>query len=346
MTRKDARIRVLHSPNLAGLGGVMAQALRSLGVEATSVSYMPHPYGFKSDIELNLQRYPRAIKGLRMLMFAVHALRRFDLFHFHYGTSLLPMGLDLPIIRSLGRKIAVHFHGSDIRNPRFVLHAADRYRTSQPLEGSTPPLSTAAQLGRVATWEKYANFMFVSTPDLLTMAPNAVYIAQPIDLSQWQFVPKQHPRLGPLVVLHLPSHQGMKGTEFVLKSIQELSSAGYDLELRLAEGRTRDEVQQLYRDADIVIDQLLIGAYGLVSVEAMAVGRPVICYISDAVRSRYPGSLPVVSATPLDLTDALATLMDDANGREQLAYEGRKYVDTCHDARIIARRLLDYYSGP
>lgn len=343
MKHRPSSLRILHAPELAGLAGVMAEALRSLGVDATALSYISHPYGFRSDIELDLQRLPRAIRPIRMFLFAVHALRHYDLFHFHYGNSLLPAQLDLPIFKSLGKRIAVHFHGSDIRNQEFVLHIADRYLKPEQTKGDVPPLSTESQRRRVARWRSYANAIFVSTPDLLKIVPEAVYIPQPIDLSQWEFVSIENPHRSPLVVLHMPSHRGMKGTEFVLKSVAQVNSLGHNLELRLAEGYNRNEVRELYKDADIVIDQLLIGAYGLVSVEAMATGRPAICYISDDVRPLYPDSLPVLSATPLDLGDVLLKLITNNSLREHLGHEGRGYVERYHDARTVAEALLDYY---
>jgi glycosyltransferase involved in cell wall biosynthesis len=336
-------MRVLHAPELAGLAGIMAEALRGLGVVANSVGYTSHPYGFRSDIELNLQRYPRPIKLLRMLLFATYALREYDLFHFHYGTSLLPRQLDLAIIKSLGKRIVAHFHGSDICNEEFVLHAADRYRGLESTEGNGPPLSTGAQLRRLARWRKYADGMFVATPDLLSIVPEAVYLPQAIDLRRWEFAPTENTHGSRLTVLHLPSHRGLKGTEFVARAIEQVISSGHSIELRLAERYGHDEVHSLYRDADIVVDQLLIGAYGLVSVEAMATGRPVICYIADDVRPLYPDSLPVESATPSDLGNVLLGLMSNKGLRRRLAYEGRRYVERYHDSRVVARVLLDYY---
>jgi len=187
--------------------------------------------------------------------------------------------------------------------------------------------------------------MFVSTPDLLSIVPEAVHIPQAIDLSQWGFVPIEKADRSPWTVLHMPSHRGMKGTEFVLKCVEQLNSSGHSVHLTLGEGCSHEEVHELYKDADVVIDQLIIGAYGLVSVEAMAVGRPVICYISNDVRPLYPDSVPVMSATPLDLGDVLVDLIRNRSLREQLCYEGRRYVETYHEASTVASVLFDCYSG-
>ena len=49
--------------------------------------------------------------------------------------------------------------------------------------------------------------------------------------------------------------------------------------------------------ADIIIDQVLIGAYGQYTVEMLYLGKPVICYIRKDLRPYYPENLPVISAS-------------------------------------------------
>lgn len=339
-------MKVLHAPYPAcGLGRIIVKELRHLGVEeATSLNYIPTRFSFQDDIVINLERAPRLIRYLKTVSITMYALRKYDIFHFH-SHGLLPRDLDLLLIRWLGKKIAVYFHGSDIRNRAFVLYTADKYRHPKRVHGRAPPLSNNMQLKQIAKWRKYADRIFVSTPDLLAIIPEASYVPQAIELGEWEFTPVNNFHQNPLTILHAPSHRGMKGTEFVLRTVERLSSLGHNINLVLVEGCSHDKMKDLYKNADIVIDQLLTGAYGVVSVEAMAMGRPVVCYISDDVRLRYPDSLPVVSANPLDLENVLLELISDRKLREELSYRGRKYVETYHDVRIVAKTLLDCYLG-
>ena len=56
-------------------------------------------------------------------------------------------------------------------------------------------------------------------------------------------------------------------------------------DLELVEGLHHDEAFERYRAADIVVDQLNAGWYGLFAIEAMALGKPVVTFLHDeAVR--------------------------------------------------------------
>src|SRR5206468_1633593 len=87
-----------------------------------------------------------------------------------------------------------------------------------------------------------------------------------------------------------------KGTEHVIAACE-----GLDADLRIIEGVHHDEAFALYRDADIVVDQLNAGWYGLFAIECMALGKPVVTFLHDeAVRrteEAFGTRVPLVSAT-------------------------------------------------
>ena len=99
----------------------------------------------------------------------------------------------------------------------------------------------------------------------------------------------------------------------------------------------------MMRDCDIFVDQVTGGDHGLAAIEAMAFGKPVICYIKPSVRDSLPHDLPIVSATPDDLPVVLSRLLSDGPWRAELGRRGRAYVEKHHDARTIAKQLLEIY---
>ncbi len=54
---------------------------------------------------------------------------------------------------------------------------------------------------------------------------------------------------------------------------------GVRFEFTLVEGLHREEAKRLYERADLFVDQLILGWYGGVAVELMALGKPVIAHI-------------------------------------------------------------------
>lgn len=57
--------------------------------------------------------------------------------------------------------------------------------------------------------------------------------------------------------IHTPNHRGFKGTEFLIKAVQELKDEGYKLELILLENKKNAEVLSIMQTADILAEQVL-----------------------------------------------------------------------------------------
>jgi len=308
-------LRVTLCPvNTAGVPWTNAQALRRRGVDARLVvfeRYKLHPEADESlDIPSNsllLGRQARQWAALARL------LPRTDVFHFHFGLTLVPQSLQFPILRALGKKSVMHYLGSDIR-------------------GKSPE-----QLA----YGKKADAEIVGSYDAVRWVPEAEVIPPGIDLSRIEPAPPSD-RARPLIV-HAPSSRRRKGSEHVIAAVE-----GLDADLELVEGLHHDEAFERYQAADIVVDQLNAGWYGVFAIEAMALGKPVVTYLHDeAVRrteEAFGTRVPIVSATAETLREALRPLVADAGRRRELGAASRAYVERVHDLEQVTDRLLALYA--
>ena len=162
-----------------------------------------------------------------------------------------------------------------------------------------------------------------------------------IDLAAIEPAPPPE-RERPLIV-HAPSSRRRKGSEHVIAAVD-----GLDADLELVEGLHHDEAFERYRAADIVVDQLNAGWYGLFAIEAMALGKPVVTFLHDeAVRrteEAFGTRVPIVSATAETLREALRPLVADAARRRELGAASRAYVERVHDLETVTDRLLALYA--
>jgi glycosyltransferase involved in cell wall biosynthesis len=146
-------------------------------------------------------------------------------------------------------------------------------------------------------------------------------------------------RGGPVRVLHTPNHRGAKGTEFLLRAVEELQAEGLAVEAVLLEKVPNDEVRGAMQDADILAEQLVLTGYGLSAVEGMASGLPVMSNLENEATLRlfrrysFLGECPILSTTPETIKANLKLLVVNPRLRRQLGEAGRRYVEKYHSFR-------------
>jgi glycosyltransferase involved in cell wall biosynthesis len=146
----------------------------------------------------------------------------------------------------------------------------------------------------------------------------------------------------PLVV-HAPSHVARKGTDAVLRAVEQLRRRGRRFRFELVDGRPRDEALAIVRRCDVFLDQFVAGAHGLAAVEAMALGKPCVAFILPELLEAYPDELPIVNAEQENLAGVLESLLDNGPRRHELGRQGRAYVEQYHDALVVGRQLIGIY---
>jgi len=298
---------------VAGIPWTNVQALRRKGVEAQLVVVERQKLHPEADRSLDR---PAGFWGRQAVQWPafLRLLPRTDVFHFYFGWTLVPRKLQWPILKATRRKSVLHFLGSDIR-------------------GKVP---------EELRYARGADARIVGSYDALRWVPDAHVVPPGLDLRGYTPAPAED-RLRP-VVLHAPSSRRRKGTEHVIAACE-----GLDVELDIVEGLPHDEAQRHYERADIVVDQLNAGWYGIFALEAMALGKPVLSYLRDEAVQETEGALdvqvPIVQVTKETLRDRIAELAASAEERRRIGASSRAYVEQVHDADKGADRLIAIYDA-
>jgi glycosyltransferase involved in cell wall biosynthesis len=306
-------VRVTHCPvNTAGIPWTNVQALRARGIEAQLVVFNRYKLHPEADIDLHRSGSLVRQQAAQWRAFARLAAKT-DIFHFYFGLTLLPKSVQFPLLRALRKPSVMHFLGSDIRG-----------RSSAEL-----------------AWARHAGARVVGSYDAIRWVPDAHVIPPGIDVRAIEPAPPTD-RKRP-VVLHAPSSRSRKGTEHVVAACKEL-----DVELEIVEGLDHREAFERYRNADVIVDQLNAGWYGVFAIEAMALGKPVVTFLHDeAVRKTeeaFGVGVPIVNVTADTLTDALRPLVESAEERRRVGRASRAYVEEVHDLERMTDRLLALYA--
>lgn len=330
-------MRVLHAPaEIAGQASVLARALRGLGVEAHSLAYNPGFPQYQPDEMRTYDDQPPLPRYLGYLASTLRHVGRWDLYHFHFGRTLIPPhNPDLPVYRSLGKRVVFHYHGCDVRNRAHML----KTHTHATCTECDPFCHPARQKRILASATRWADAELVSTPDLLESAPRARHLPVALDLGDYPCTPPSGP---PTLVVHAPTNRLIKGTRYVEEAYAALAPRFPGVRFEVVERRPWSELREILARADVVVDQVFMGWYGMVAVEAMALGKPVLCFVRDDFEPRLE-ACPIVRCTQSTLAERLGEVLSDATDRRALGERGRAYAEREHAAPVIAGRLLELY---
>ena len=172
--------------------------------------------------------------------------------------------------------------------------------------------------GRVRTTASLVEWLgvptFVSTLDLIDYVPDATWLPVTVDVD------------APGVDCPVPSAPARSSS--TLRAIVRSGLSGHRPGAHPARPRRRyplprpltlahDDLIAAIASADIVVDRLGLGLYGVLACEAMGAGRLVVAEVGDRIRTRMaPASVPILEITATSVEDVLRrTLADRVEGR-------------------------------
>lgn len=305
--------KVLFLHDCAGVGLQLKRGLEKRGVDVTLHYFGKDPYLSYGSMRIKEKRF-------RLTAFLLQEILKHDIIHYHQGPVQpnIPLPLDYLLAKAVGKRVVVHYHG-EIRE-----NQGEKYRKlSYKIMNKN-------------------GVVLVPTPDLLEWIPQAVWFRNPVDPTV--FKPSGKSNHDTIRILHPSTQEWRKGTETVEKVVTQLKREGYKLELKIVGERNpvkHEFMPCLFNWADIVIDQLVEGFYGITSVEAMMCEKPVVCYW------KYPNYAdpPFFNSTVESLADNLWLLIESPEMRAKLGREGREWAIEHHATDKTVERLLEIYNN-
>jgi len=314
--------KIAHIGNTSGVAISLAkeQSKNGLEVEVFVFNQLKHKQfggtfvGIRPISDWNGRKRLNPFFLWHQLKFAL-ILREFNIWHYHSPYGRLKRRLEQI---NKGHKYLKHYHGTDLR---------DRYDS---------------------------DFCLVSTPDLLQFAPNGIWLPNPLDLEFFSNFrtndelnyPKTMPdrekvkRLAHYTYFKDPGHEPYY--EYYREPLKYLEDKGVSKVIEIY-NLPYEEAIRMHSNCDVTIGKIepLIGWFGKFELEGMALGKPVICYVSDELYEKYRP--PVFRTTKDTFKQDLEYLLEDEATRHRLAKEGREYVQKNHDVREIVKKLEYHY---
>lgn len=346
-------MKIIHLPtSLCGLPYGLSQGERSIGLESDTLVMYTHNNSYPSTYTLFDRSYSKNTDILRISSTLVKLLVKYDVFHFNYGNTLIDsMGLgipllDLPLYKLCNKKIIVTYSGCDIRQKYAVM---DKWSDSACANANcyhgicNSGTLDSLRKKKLAKFDKYADTIFTGSPDLFFLLPERT-IFLPYTLINWDnIVSKQYIEHTPIKIVHASTDRGCKGTNIIIDVFLKLKEKYNDkIELIIVENMTNEDALNIYKTADLIIDQLYIGWYGVFATECMKMGTPVMSFIRDENLEYIPAQMEfdlyksIISVTPATLYDTLCTVIEDPNILKTYSHNSLKYVNKWHNPTYSA----------
>lgn len=334
----DNNLKVIQGTiEIANQMNTVTEGLKKLGVSAKTLNYYPSYLEYKSDyiFDINILKDINAA-NVETKKLASKIIGENDIFHFHFGTSLTLDYSDLKLLNELDKKVIMQYWGSDVRmyskaikmNPYVKVKDMDEDGIKRRLELISKYIPNCIVDYELAEYVKDYH-------------SNVHYTTVAIDLKKYKFIKETYNKK--LLIVHAPTAPEFKGTSYILKAIEELK-VNYDFDFKLVQGMSHEQATKIYEQADLIIDQILTGSYGVFAVESMAIGKPVICWISNFMKEKYPKELPIICANPDNIKQKIEYVIKNKDILKGIGVKSRLYAEEHHDMNKISKDILKIYN--
>jgi glycosyltransferase involved in cell wall biosynthesis len=323
-------MRIAEVNDVAWVATELSAALRELGHE----SELLHPRLFGASLPPWLKPAVGPVRFADWLRLA-RQLRagHYDGVHIHYAY--------LGVVGILARvPYVLHCHGDDVRDLR------------RPLR---KPIIRQALLR--------AEHVFYSTPDLAPLVTairaDAEFLPNPVDTALFQPAELDADASDMLVACSLSANKGVAN---ILESVRMLVAerpairitaiaqgeavSAFDAipNVTLVSHQLRWKLPALIARHRVVVGQAHKGAIGMVELEAMSCGRPLVARFE--LSSVYSEPPPIVNArTGAEIAAAVGGLLDDPAHAQDVGAHSREWILRRHDRRLVAARVVEVFAG-
>lgn len=332
--------------NIASQPNYLAKGLRKHGIDARSLIYGTSAFKYSADEIIEVPRPPaERVEMFRNTLADVIA-SECDIIHFFQRPFFLGipprshsdlLGFEIPLLKARGRKVAYRFTGWELINRETELANNPYSAFRHGWDGAFDPHLKQEYLDFLKT---YCDAFMVVDPMMKEHCPEADIVERVLPVEEFDEVGVERKNV-PLIV-HAPTTTAYKGSQFVLAALDELRDRGVKFELKLLEKVPFEEAQEWFKRADIIIDQVLIGWYGVLAMECMAMGKPVAVYMRPDL-ANTPDEIPIHNINLDNMADRLQELIEDFEIRNDLAARGRAYVERTHGVDVVIPKLISVY---
>jgi glycosyltransferase involved in cell wall biosynthesis len=341
----------LGSSDTGGIIHILGEALKNKNHEVITASYDYifqnyqydyHPQNFLEEVTKN-KLAKRIVLFLKKNAFRIYRalseerkkslLKNIDLYIYVWCPFLETDEKLLQFLKQNNIKVITLFLGSEVRNYKTFISKFD-LKDKWTFPDEILESNNSEKLKKLKIHEKLSDAIF-SVPDQSIEATRPYYhLFLPIPLKDLNYNPKS--RKIPLII-HAPTDPYKKGTDVILKTIEELRNEGLKFHFLLIRNMRKHRLLKLLSIADILVDEIILHGPGFMSLEAMASGCLAMTkHYKESPKEFQP---PLVSINEVNIKSELKYYIQNPNKRLEIITEARNYVEQ-HNS---PDKIIEYY---
>jgi len=336
---------------------ILANCDRLLGFRSSSLVFNTYYVTRSFDINLillegafRLTRSRKCLGLFRRVVFA-WALLRFDIFNYFYDRGLLlsdnryginPEELDL-LVKS-GKRLYTYAYGADVRTREITLQlGSPNLCQGCPEPGKYCICTTEMLEASLRRLEGRATAQ-IAMGDMIAYVPGCRDMHYwPIDAERFVARSSTFRPGDTLRIAHAPNHDHFKGTHLLVQAIDRLIKEGEKIELVSVQGVSNKKVIELFGTSHVVADQFVAGFHGYTALEAMAMAKPVLCFLRSDQMMIDPLTCPIINTRPDEIYAVLKKCLRGELDLQAIGQSGRSYVEKYYSLEAVAARLGNLY---
>jgi hypothetical protein len=363
--------KILHLPlDVGGNFQQVSRGMQRMGIESKTLVLEAGKYHYSSDMAL-AESSDKRLKRELMRFYSFRFLFSFQIYCFNGGrtifTPITPIlsqhilkrslikvynfllsfmqHLEILILRLRKCKLVMTYQGDDARQGLSLLMRSEKRLGN--LSGYYDRVSDNFKANQISFIAKKFDLIYALNPDLLEILPPASkFLPYATSLTFFPTAQIHRERNETLVLGHAPTNRDAKGTQFIVEAVRSLQEEGLDLTLMLIENKPHIEALEIYASVDVMIDQLLSGWYGALSVECMLLGKPVICYLDASDMHRISPAMateiPIIRTTVEQIKDTIRSIY--LMPRDTMCELGKKHKEFAlkwHSPDSVAKQIIE-----
>jgi len=272
-------------------------------------------------------------------------MSRYDVIHIHFSTILTDDGRDIIYLKEMGKVIVFHFRGCDLRQKMINLELNPGLNCCSECDYPIGFCENDLQYKRISLAKRYADLLFVTTPDLVDFMPEAEHIpfVAPDESEIEKIVPvKRNKNIFRIVTS--TNHDGIDGTIYIRNAINRLNEEGENVELVEVKKTPYHEALAIYKSADLYVGKLRMGYYNNANIETMMMGIPNMCYIREEFVKEIP-DCPVIITRPETIYETLKSYLHQRDKLREIGRRGPSFVKKYHDPIKISQLMIERYEN-